>query len=154
MNLTTLLFSFQGRINRAKYWTVMLVYLAILIVCTVFAIIGLGISSAIPSTGASMSYLFMAIFALVCLVTMWSSIAVGIKRLHDRDQSGWWMLVFSGVSTIVSLLEETAATPGSQFILGVGSFAVTIWIIIELGFLRGTQGPNRFGSDPLEASPR
>jgi uncharacterized membrane protein YhaH (DUF805 family) len=62
------------------------------------------------------------------------------------------MLVFSGISTIVSLLEETAATPSSKLILGVGSFVVTIWIIIELGCLRGTQGTNRFGSDPLEAS--
>lgn len=154
MNLTTLLFSFQGRINRAKYWSAILIYLAILVVCSVFAVIGFGISSAIPSTGAPVSYLLMAIFAIACLLTMWSSIATGIKRLHDRDQSGWWMLVFSGVSTIVSLLQETAATPSNKFVLGVGSFAVTIWIIIELGCLRGTQGPNRFGTDPFEASPR
>ncbi len=64
------------------------------------------------------------------------------------------MLVFWGVGTIVSLLQETAATPSSKVILGIGSFAVTVWIIVELGCLRGTQGPNRFGSDPLEALPR
>lgn len=151
MNLTTLLFSFQGRLNRAKYWLVALIYLAVSIVC--FAI-GLGISSAISSPGALTSYLLVAIFVIVSLLAIWSSVAVGIKRLHDRDQSGWWMLVFWGVNTIVSLLQKAAATPSSKFILGIGSLAVTVWIIVELGCLRGTQGPNRFGSDPLEASPQ
>lgn len=154
MNLTTLLFSFQGRLNRAKYWLVALIYLAVFIVCFVLTFIGLGISSAISSTGALISYLLVAIFVIVGLLAIWSSIAVGIKRLHDRDQSGWWMLVFWGVSTIVSLLQEAAATPSSKIILGIGSLAVTVWIIVELGCLRGTQGPNRFGSDPLEASPQ
>lgn len=156
MNLTTLLFSFQGRLNRAKYWWVALINLAILTACLVFALalIGLEISNATPSTGAPVNYLFMAIFAVVGLLMIWSSTATGIKRLHDRDQSGWWMLVFWGVSAIVGLLQETATTPSSQFILGVGKFAVTVWIIIELGCLRGTQGPNRFGADPLEASPQ
>lgn len=154
MNLTTLLFSFQGRVNRAKYWLVALIYLAVFIVCFVLTFIGLGISSAISSTGALVSYLLVAILVIVSLLAIWSSIAVGIKRLHDRDQSGWWMLVFWGVSTIVSLLQEAATTPSSKFILGIGSLAVTVWIIVELGCLRGTQGPNRFGSDPLEVSPQ
>jgi uncharacterized membrane protein YhaH (DUF805 family) len=154
MNLTTLLFSFQGRINRAKDWLVTLIYLAIFIVCFVLAFIGFGISSAISSSGALISYLLMAIFVIVGLLVIWSSIAAGIKRLHDREQSGWWMLVFWGASTVVNLLQETAATPGSKIILGVGSLAVTVWVIIELGCLRGTQGPNRFGADPLEVSLR
>jgi uncharacterized membrane protein YhaH (DUF805 family) len=154
MNLTTLLFSFQGRVNRAKYWLVALIYLAVFIVCFILTFIGLGISSVISSTGALISYLLVAILVIVSLLAIWSSIAVGIKRLHDRDQSGWWMLVFWGVSTIVSLLQETAAMPSSKLILGIGSLAVTVWIIIELGCLRGTRGPNRFGADPLEASPQ
>ena len=154
MKLTTLLFSFQGRINRARYWWVALINLAILTACLVFALalIGLEISNATPWTDAPVNYLFMAISAVVGLLVIWSSTATGIKRLHDRDQSGWWMLVFWGVSAIVGLLQETATTPSSKLILDVGNFAVTVWIIIELGCLRGTQGPNRFGADPLEAS--
>lgn len=156
MNLTTLLFSFRGRINRARYWLVALINLAIFTACLVFALalIGLEISNATPWTDAPVNYLFMAILAVVGLLMIWSNTAAGIKRLHDRDQSGWWMLVFWGIGAIVDFLQETATTSSSKFILGVGSFAVTVWIIIELGCLRGTQGPNRFGSDPLEASPR
>ena len=151
MNLAMLLFSFQGRLNRAKYWSAALIYLAVSIVC--FVIVP-GISSAISSTGVLNSYLLVAIFVIVGLLMIWSSIAVGIKRLHDRDQSGWWMLVFWGVNTIVSLLQKAAATPSSKIILDIGSLAVTVWVIVELGCLRGTQGPNRFGSDPLQASPQ
>jgi uncharacterized membrane protein YhaH (DUF805 family) len=151
MNLAMLLFSFQGRLNRAKYWSAALIYLAVSIVCFV---IGPGISSAISSIGVLNSYLLVAIFVIVGLLMIWSSIAVGIKRLHDRDQSGWWMLVFWGVNTIVSLLQKAAATPSSKIILDIGSLAVTVWVIVELGCLRGTQGPNRFGSDPLQASPQ
>jgi len=64
------------------------------------------------------------------------------------------MLAFLGVNTIVRLLQKAAATPSSRVILGIGSLAVTVWVIVELGCLRGTQGPNRFGPDPLEASPQ
>jgi uncharacterized membrane protein YhaH (DUF805 family) len=37
----------------------------------------------------------------------------------------------------------------ASLILGLGAFAVSIWALVELGFLRGTSGPNRFGPDPL-----
>jgi uncharacterized membrane protein YhaH (DUF805 family) len=62
--------------------------------------------------------LFSGIFALVALIP---SIIVYIKRFHDRDKSGWWVLI--------------ALIP----IIGA------LWILIELGFLKGTPGPNRFG---------
>ena len=47
---------------------------------------------------------------------------VHIKRFHDRDKSGWWVLI--GLIPIIG----------------------AIWLLIELGFLKGTPGPNRFGS--------
>ena len=49
------------------------------------------------------------------------SIIVYIKRFHDRDKSGWWVLI--GLIPIIG----------------------AIWLLIELGFLKGTDGPNRFG---------
>lgn len=55
---------------------------------------------------------------------MWISLAVKAKRWHDHNKSGWWTLI--GFVPIVGPL----------------------WIFIELGCLRGTRGPNRFGPDP------
>jgi uncharacterized membrane protein YhaH (DUF805 family) len=62
---------------------------------------------------------------LLYLAELWPALAVSVKRWHDRDKSGWW--------TLVNLIPI------------VGS----IWALIETGFLRGTEGPNRFGPDPL-----
>jgi uncharacterized membrane protein YhaH (DUF805 family) len=64
--------------------------------------------------------IFGYIFALA-----WSGIAVGIKRYHDRNKSGFWVLI--------------------QFVPFIGA----IWYFVETGFLTGTPGPNRFGPDPL-----
>ena len=67
--------------------------------------------------------------AVVALVLLIPSLAVAIKRYHDRDKSGWWILIL--------------------FVPIIG----LIWYVVELGFLRGTPGPNRYGPDPLGAEP-
>ena len=38
-----------------------------------------------------------------------------------------------------------------SFVLGLASFVISIWGLVELGFLRGTVGPNPYGPDPLQA---
>jgi uncharacterized membrane protein YhaH (DUF805 family) len=59
------------------------------------------------------------------LALVWPSLAVQAKRWHDIDKSAWWILV--------------------GFIPIIGA----IWTLVANGFLRGTAGPNRFGTDPL-----
>ena len=66
---------------------------------------------------------FSSIFSLVVIVP---AFLVYIKRWHDRDKSGWWMLIV--LIPLVGL----------------------IWFLVELGFLPGTPGPNRFGPPPLD----
>lgn len=58
-------------------------------------------------------------------LSTWIGLAVGAKRYHDRDKSAWWLLI--------------------AFIPIIGS----IWQFVELGFLKGTDSPNRFGPDPF-----
>ncbi len=62
---------------------------------------------------------------LFFLPLYWIGLAVTVKRSHDRDKSGWWILI-----ALIPLIGA-------------------IWFLIEFGFLRGTPGPNRFGPDPL-----
>jgi len=57
------------------------------------------------------------------LLLFWPSIAVQVKRWHDLDKSGWWVL-----ANLVPI---------------IGGL-----IFIGIGFIRGTRGNNRFGSDP------
>jgi uncharacterized membrane protein YhaH (DUF805 family) len=58
----------------------------------------------------------------------WPSVVVQVKRWHDIDFSGWWIF--------------------ANFIPFVG----TLGALVANGFIRGTNGPNRFGGDPLVTS--
>ncbi len=61
------------------------------------------------------------------LVWTWMHVAVLVKRWHDREKSGWMVLLI--LIPVVNI---------------VGFF----WTLIECGFLEGTIGPNRYGPDP------
>jgi uncharacterized membrane protein YhaH (DUF805 family) len=76
---------------------------------------------------------------------------VTIKRLHDRDKSAAWYLIF-GVAPlglfIAAIYSYGARALEISSILFFVSIAGLIWAIVELGFLRGTPGANRFGPAP------
>ena len=100
--------------------------------------------------------------SVIGLVNAWIAFALSVKRLHDRDRGGWWLLWQILVITVAVILIVVAiAVPKEQGALwyalagaaGLTAFAISVWLFIEIGFLRGTQGPNRFGPDPLGATP-
>ena len=155
MDGTALLFSFQGRINRGRYWLAILIYFAIwttFVAVSVAWLGGLDLDNLLSIAGAGLM-LWLIAFILFIAVT-WSSVAVGVKRLHDRDKSGWWILLFwLGPSALISS-QTTAPNMGGGFILWLAAGAIAIWGFVELGCLRGTPGPNRYGPDPLGYPPR
>ncbi len=130
----SLLFTFQGRINRAKYWLATITY----------------ISATIALTGLGFFFRFHMIFfvitGVVFIAMIVSGLAVGIKRLHDRDKSGWWLLLFYLLPPVLDGLGRAIGIP---LIFSLASVAVSIWALVELGFLRGTSGANKYGPDPL-----
>ena len=100
-----------------------------------------------------------AVFA-VGLANTWIAFALCVK-LHDRDHTGWWLVWQSLVLMLAVILIVVAiAVPSEQAPLwyalaggaSVAAFAISVWLFVEIGFLRGTQGPNRFGPDPLGAA--
>jgi uncharacterized membrane protein YhaH (DUF805 family) len=154
-NLTTLLFTYSGRVNRAKYWLALAIYLAITVVLIGIGLIMFGDSllaiddeetddmvAGLLSRGIG----FTLIVLVVYIPMVVSGFMVGIKRLHDRDKSGWWLLVFYVLPGVLNAIGESLA---AGWIFSLASFAISIWALVELGFLRGTAGPNRYGPDPL-----
>ena len=123
--MANLLFGFRGRITRAKFW---LVALGIFVVeLVLYAALGGNVAVLIdPPEELSLIGPFAStvILAFGVLVT-WISLAIAVKRYHDRDKSGWWVLII--------LLPVIGA----------------LWYLIECGFLRGTDGNNDYGPDPL-----
>jgi uncharacterized membrane protein YhaH (DUF805 family) len=82
-----------------------------------------------------------------------SYLAIGVKRLHDRDRSGWWIVVFYIVPWRLGSVVNVADKQGNDtvgLVAGLVGLVCVIWGLVELGFLRGTRGPNRFGPDPLQ----
>ena len=72
-----------------------------------------------------------------------------VRRLHDRNRPAVWGLgvAFAYVGTdIGEAIGETTPAGIVVILLGV---AAAIWSFVELGLLRGTDGENRFGPDPL-----
>jgi uncharacterized membrane protein YhaH (DUF805 family) len=115
-------FSFNGRIGRGKWWVSNLIVWAPMIVALILLDIVMLTNT---SEENSEEPTWFVVFSLVWYVlVVWTSICLNAKRWHDRDKSGWMQLI--GLIPLVG-----------------------IWALIENGFLKGTEGPNRFGQDPL-----
>jgi len=94
----------------------------------------------------------MRVLPIVLLALWVSSVAIAIRRLHDRGKSGWWVLVFIFVPGLLQGIGSRLGDPLPMMILSVAGLAVSIWALVELGFLRGTQGDNAYGPDPLRGA--
>jgi uncharacterized membrane protein YhaH (DUF805 family) len=138
--------SFEGRINRAKYWagTIILAIISIILGFIIGAIFG-------PSTFGAI------LVTLVTLALFYPGYAVAAKRFQDRDKPGQTALYGLVPVLIASLLQSFGLTGTPQepnalgWICTLVTTGVGIWFLIELGILKGTPGPNRFGGDPLAA---
>ena len=137
-----LLFSFRGRLNRKRYWMTVIVTMAVIILLLLLALVMM------REQRFEFAALTVVILLLLYIPLIWIGLAIGAKRLHDRDKSAWWLLVFYVLPGILSSLGNQMDDLG-LLILHVVSFAITVWAFVELGCLRGTLGPNQYGPDPL-----
>jgi uncharacterized membrane protein YhaH (DUF805 family) len=85
----------------------------------------------------------------VSLVLGWMIVAVAAKRLHDRDKSGWWLLVFVVAPLLLIELGVPFPNSAARKLLLLAAFALHVWSFIEIGCRPGTRGANRYGADPV-----
>jgi len=107
-----IMFSFNGRVNRTVYWLYNVLVLNVVCagIVLLFALIG-------GEEGLNIGY------AVGSIVIFWSSMAINVKRCHDRGRPGIFVLL-----AFVPLLN--------------------IWYFIEVAFLAGTEGANEYGDKP------
>jgi len=162
------LFSFSGRINRAKLWLFVLILIGVELVyfTLAFALVGtsgLMMLATIGHPGAALAGGATVILTLVltlalCVVVIWAGLALATKRLHDRNKSAMWLLIFYGIPlalNVVGTMLSTSMSGGSAtpspvgLVFSLAALAVSIWAFVELYCLRGTVGDNPYGPDPL-----
>lgn len=149
MPFSSILFSFAGRLNRAPYWLASIGLGAAAAVLFVAVVISLAIAGASAAAlTSSQMVMVIVIGGLVFLFMIWITLALTIKRLHDRDKSAWWVLLFYLAPSILQAIGHRAGSAG--FILALIGFGIGLWALVEIGFRRGTAGPNSYGHDPLQ----
>lgn len=117
MSSKQLLLSFNGRIGRRTFW-LKGVSMQILLMLIIFTA---GIIAVQDYSPDWLIGLMAAIMFTGAVLLFWISLAVSVKRWHDRDKSGWWMLI-----TLIPYVGH-------------------IWAAIELGFFPGSAGANPYG---------
>jgi uncharacterized membrane protein YhaH (DUF805 family) len=155
---------FAGRINRAKWWlgTVILIVIGAVLYFILAAIFGLGAVTD-PAQIASMMRTIAILQIVLLAILAYPTTALMMKRLNDRDRPSYFAYIFwapTVLSVLGGLLGLTMTTTdmggvaiptqsGLGWILTIASAVVGIWALIELGILKGTDGPNQHGPDPL-----
>lgn len=144
---------FSGRSPRAEYWW--------FILFSILISIPAGIIDAIMGAQLAGSLLSLGLFL--------PSLAVSVRRLHDLDRTGWWILaplavllptiagaaLFGGMGAIGGLLGSKGAAGagvgGAMLVIGLGLLVGGVLSLVLLVWycMRGTQGPNSYGPDPL-----
>lgn len=160
-------FDFKGRSRRKEYWMYILFVVIVTIVLTfIDAAIGLGGSvtgetvtapEAMGASGAMRGGLLANLFALATFIP---NLSVAVRRLHDINRSGWWILLPAGpiiVGAVLLVVGAFGAMGGGG--AGFGGAALLGMILLGIGAIcgivllvwyctAGTPGPNRFGEDP------
>jgi uncharacterized membrane protein YhaH (DUF805 family) len=134
--------TFSGRSRRMEYWMFVLFNLIVSIIIGIIdTVLGLNIISSAGRTNG-------IIGSLYSLTTMVPSLAVGVRRLHDINKSGWFLLLPFAPLILILI---GALLGGYAFILmiagGLGAFILSIVLIVWLA-TEGTAGENQYGPDP------
>jgi uncharacterized membrane protein YhaH (DUF805 family) len=154
---------FRGRSRRKEFWMWLLFVVIVEIVLMVLdGALGLGGRGVTGSTvnGAGRVGAFAhasggvlsGLFALAVLIP---NLAVQVRRLHDLDRTGWWIVLpaFLYILGMILLFAGAAGGGGALGIVGgilmFGGFIAAIVLLVWF-CLPGTDGPNRFGGDPLD----
>jgi len=130
------LLSYHGRARRSTYWRTTL-WIGLVASVTVFISIlpflnelakG-GMDDLEVAVSRSANGLLAAV--VVCIVTFFSLLPVNVRRLHDRNMSGWWLLAF-------------------WICYAIPFVRIMVWMVqfVLMGCLDGTPGPNSYGPDP------
>jgi uncharacterized membrane protein YhaH (DUF805 family) len=132
MDWKHLFLSFEGRISRKPFWLSLLALIIIewILIIVLSLVFGMSMMGGMdpgmdPEAVTSAAMTAMIPMWILLFLFFYPALAIYTKRWHDHGTDGVWSFI--------------------MFIPIIGA----IWLIVECGFLRGTEGPNLYGDDPL-----
>jgi len=152
MDFKRLLAKFEGRINGTEYWRAIL---ETAVSCVFFLLIfktGLKLLQAAYLAISGNPLPFDPGFSdALLLFAVWNAefvASITIKRLHDRDKSGWWIVPFVVAPVLLHRPSDWLDNPTLALVVHTVGIGLGAWCLVEF-CLGGTRGPNRFGPDPV-----
>lgn len=154
---------FSGRSRRTEFWMWVLFQFLIGFVFIILMMLLGGAALMSGDVGGAMAaggivVILYVLYILVGLAFFIPNLAVTIRRLHDTDRSGWWIMLFWGPYLVMLastfLIGASAASGGDGMAGGalglIASLALLVGALVLLVFmfLEGTRGPNKYGPDP------
>jgi len=139
MDWAYLLNSFEGRIGRKTFWLAM---------GAVFALNVVAWYVAEQIQGDRLG-------AIVDLAFTYPEFAIAAKRAHDRNMPLWLLIAFFTANGVLDLLDVLGLAGTNEepsvlsLFIAVPFTVLGLALLVELGFRKGTSGPNPYGPDPL-----
>jgi uncharacterized membrane protein YhaH (DUF805 family) len=146
---------FSGRSRRMEYWMFVLFQFLINIALYVLMFVVIGGSAMMmgPDSGGMAALgIGMIILGILYLIVTFGliipALAVGVRRLHDTNRTGWWLL--APLAPYALLVAGTAMNIDAISIIGVIGVLIAGIAVLVFMFLDGTHGHNDYGPDPKE----
>ena len=88
---------------------------------------------------------------IVTIACAWlMCVAPAIRRLHDRNKSGWWLFAYYILPwTFFPMIADRIGSEAARNMFMVATLPLAIWAFVDMWCLKGTTGDNRFGPDPV-----
>ena len=173
MNLGFILFDTKGRISRSQFWVGFIVLSVVAAIISFFVFIVLAVLYNVDGVAEQSSQILDPVTAtlianaLLFLLFFFPSLALFVKRFHDRNQKATVLYLFYGLFlTFMFLIGDlprsgpsggelegaAALCVGLAVFVYVGCAVVGLYLLVICGFLKGTNGRNHYGPDPLAVS--
>jgi uncharacterized membrane protein YhaH (DUF805 family) len=155
MGLAQTLFGFRGRISRRTWWLWMIPLVLGMLAAVAIVFIHVGKDNMANVVAYDLSSRSVIALLVVYAIGNWIAVALSAKRLHDRDIRGFWAAIPTLIAIAIVVVQNrghggTMEHPSTAInLLSLASAAFSLWLLVVCGFLKGTQGPNRWGPDPL-----
>ena len=132
--------TFKGRASRSEYWWYMLF-------ASLISLLGAVIASTLYGDPSELT-----LFDIVWLLIFLPGLAVGIRRLHDVNKSGWWLLYpWLGLILvpIASLFDDTSLMD-SMVVISFSLMTLGYLYVLYLAIKKSDSGENQYGKNPVE----